>query len=360
MFLKFFYLLLLLFLFNPFPVFSLKKERLTSEQCGESLEASEEENQNSGSINEEETQKIHRLEEALKEWEARPVKEGLNRELKIPPKREFETLEAQGFDLEHIKGIDEMVEMIAVGKQWREWGLDPDVHSDYLAGKMKQHIQFMEEGVRNPGQRQRLKLLKEYGEKAVEEKRVSYEKYIKFNAMLAKALGHDKFGIGASIEDHIAMFPKIILLPTIEGIVGYITMTDGIDADIYVHGLTNEELTEYDGIQGDSFDVFDHDLLHTMRIINAKHRNNTFFYKIMKLVGEKIKHLPFEKRKDLEIARWSLMHEIPLAFPSFIREDLMQELPSLYRKKKIQKSNKEIQEIVDEFMEIYKSVFKTF
>ena len=304
--------------------------------------------------------RVSLLEKELKEWEAREVIGKLSREeLKIPQgMKESEILEAQGFEEDHIRGIDEMSETITVTKQFRELNVNPYMYMDYFGDKMEERIRFMEEGVRNPIQKRMLELLREYGEKAIEEEGVSYEKWILFNIMLVEALGNDRFKIGQSTRDLVYEFPKTILLPTTEGIVGFITMSDGIDENIYVLGQTNKETINYDGVKGGPLYVMDHDSNHIRRIINGERRTNYSFHIKMKKVRKEIKKTPVEKRKDLEIVYWILRHEKPEIWgqTSMMKEEVMSELRLYYYRKKIKKSDPEVQRIVDDFMKIYNSV----
>ena len=330
---------------------------------GKKREVTEHEPQNliNNTSEKEESEKNLHLEAELKEWGSRQVKGRLSeRELKIPQgTREEETLKEQGFDSEYIRGINEMNGMIAVAQRLRELEVDSyTTHIDYFANKIKEHLRFMEEGVMDPWQKRRLALLREYGEKAINEKSVTYEKWIQFNGLLAEALSDGALKMGKSIENLIEQFPKIILWPTTKGIVGFITINKGIESDIYILGLSNQPESKYDDVFGDPLDLFNHDLFHVRRILDAKNRTNYTFYEKMKKVREKIKNLPAEKRKPMEFIYWSLVYEKPETsplYPLMIRSQLMNEIPYLYQRDG-REGIKEVPKMVDDFMEIYNSI----
>ena len=308
-----------------------------------------------------EWERAFRLDMVLEEWSSGQVQNRLSEgELKVPQRtREEETLKEQGFHSEYIRGINEMNEMIAVAQRLRQLEVDPYTTSiDYFASKIEEHLRFMEEGAIDPWQKRRLELLRKYGEKAVEEKSVTYEKWIKFNEMLAEALSDGSIGVGKSIENIIKQFPKVILLPTTEGMVGFITISEGIKADVYVLGLSNREENKYDGIFGDPLGLFNHDLFHVNRILDAKNRTNYSFYRRMEKVREEIKNLPPEKRKPLEFIYWFLVHEKPESLPSYplmIKTHLMKQIPYLYQRDG-REGIEEVPKMVDDFMEVYNSI----
>ena len=159
----------------------------------------------------------------------------------------------------------------------------------------------MEEGAVNLNQRRKLELLREYAEIAINEKSVTYEKWIQFNGMLAEALGRKSLKVSASLEELIKDFPTIILMPTTKGKVGFITISEGIDSNVYILGLSNKQEIKYDGVTGDSLDLFNHDLFHIKRTLDAKTRINHNFYRKMREVRKQIKNLPSEKRKSMEL-----------------------------------------------------------
>lgn len=301
------------------------------------------------------------IEAELKEWGSRPIQNRLiEGELKIPQRiREERTLKEQGFNSEYIRGIDEMNEMIAVAQRLRELEVNPyTTHIDYFANKIKERIRFMKDGAVDFRQRRRLELLRGYGETAIKEQSVTYEKWIQFNGLLAAALSGGVIKVGASLESIIRQFPGIILLPTTKGIVGFITISEGIEADIYILGLSNKQENKYDGVFGDSLNLFNHDLFHIRKILDAKNRTDYAFYEKMRKVREQIKNLSPEKRKQMEFIYWFLVYEKPETLPSYplmIKSHLLDEMPSLYIRDG-REGVEEVPKMVDDFMEVYSSI----
>ena len=345
------------------PVDSVATVDDVAAEPGKRREATEHEPQNliNNTSEKEKSGRVLRLKAELKKWGSRKIKGRLSEEeLKIPQRtREEETLKEQGFNSEDVRGINEMNEMIVVAQRLRKLDVDPyTIHIDYFAAKIKERIQFMEEGAADSWQKRRLALLREYGEKAVNERSVTYEKWIQFNGFLAEALSDGNNKVGKSIQTFIGQFPRVLLLPTTKGIVGMITINKGIEADIYVLGLSNHPENKYDGIPGDPLDLFNHDLFHIRRILDAKNRTNSAFYEKMREVRKQIKNLPMEKRKPMEFIYWSLVYEKPETaplYPLMIRSQLMDEIPGLYHRDE-REGIKEVPKMVDDFMEMYNSI----
>ena len=96
-------------------------------------------------------------------------------EINIPEKtQEEKELEAQGFSAAYRRGIDEVNEWIAVREQIIKSKADPYLtHIDYFAKKMREHINYIEEGITTSSQLRKLNRLKKYARKA-DRKKTSY------------------------------------------------------------------------------------------------------------------------------------------------------------------------------------------
>ena len=257
-------------------------------------------------------------------------------ELTIPEKtNEEKTLKAQGFNEVFTRALDEVNQTIAIREQLRKMNVDPyTVHFDYFGEKMREHIDFMEKGATHSGQIKRLALLREYMETAIREKTVTYEKWIWFNVMLAEIISDSPLLGAMMVKDLIEDFPYVMLMPTTKGTVGFMAVNKGIDADVYILGLSNKPSTEYDTISGNPINFFSHDLDHAREIVNGKRnyisKNNR---KKMSLIREKMRTLPVKKRKNLELSYWIIMHEdprhLPIMTPDIVRQEIMTKASNL-------------------------------
>ena len=257
-------------------------------------------------------------------------------ELSQPKKtNEEETLKARGFSGSFTRGINEINETIAISEQLRKMTVDPyTVHFDYLGEKMREHIDFMERGAVHFGQTRRLALLREHAERAIRERTVTYEKWIWFNVMLAEIISDSNLLGGLMVKTLISYFPAVILMPTVKGTVGFITMNRGIDADVYPLGLSNKPITKYDTISGDPISFLTHDFDHTKRIVDSKRSYpNANIYKTMSLIRKKIGSFSPEKQRNLELSYWMVMHErpgyLPFKQPEHLKEEIIRNVSSL-------------------------------
>ena len=215
--------------------------------------------------------------------------------LSIPPKtNESQKLKSIGFNRAYARGIDEANEWIAIASQMREQGLSASEHHiDYLADKMREHIQFMKKGIKTPEERRRLEELTDHIKKTTKEKRFTYEQYIKSSDSLARIFEDDWQASDYVIKELIDAFPDRIAFATTTGEMGVMTMNRAGSHNIHTLGL----------IERNKHDFFQHDLGHipsssyppTPRIYNR--------------IQEKTKKLPLEKRKNIELGYWVLTHE---------------------------------------------------
>lgn len=335
------------------------------------------------------------LEEDLKKLETKKIQRRVSgEELKIPKRtKEAERLKAQGFSSDFTNGIDEMNEMIAVSKQLRKMKVDPYTdHVDFFADKIKEQISFMEKGVKNSAQRKEMNLLKESVEKAIKEKTVTYEKWIKFNIISAKTLSefhykdsihYKSFHPGDGIDHFIEKFPQKILMPTTNYKSGFITMNKGMDEHVHVLGLPNKITTFHDEA-GDPYDFLHHDLGHAKGPFFFKSYDYSKFsnYEKMKKVRQKIQDLPPKKRREQELVYWYIIHEkkpfsrnqmayeitesihgenLTVSFAELYKSQrsrsLMQRLHRPVKGRKLNKKlNKELEQIKNDFLELYDSV----
>ena len=102
-----------------------------------------------------------------------------------------------------------------------------------------------------------------------------------------------------SIDGLIRLFPKIILMPTIKGAVGIMTINRGMDRGIYIFGL----------VKNNPVDFFNHDLGHTSFALFMRGNKDDLSYRIIREIGRQKETLPPKKRRNVELVYWILEHE---------------------------------------------------
>ena len=235
--------------------------------------------------------RINYFKEAFENFKSGEIKRKVSiEELQLPARtREVQALKAHGFDSGYTGGIDEMNEMIAVGKKLRELKADPyNTHFDYFVEKMKTHIEFIDEGFLNSMQREQMDLLKQYVKTATGEESFTYEKFIRYNEMLAYISDPSTNikGAGRSIGDAseiISRFPEEILMPSIEPS-GVMTMNRGIDEDIHIAGVIRvgrfKKTIRFDNDYGGPARFWDHDTVHAREVSRAEFQHPSFKRKV--------------------------------------------------------------------------------
>ena len=191
---------------------------------------------------------------------------------------------------------------------------------------MKKHIAHIREGIlsqtdSNAKEKQnalvKLKELKEKALRAKQEKHVTYKWWVEFNRDLSKVASFPPIKEKNDFPDShfleellIYQFPLSIIFPTITGELGIMALNRAFPEGIYPIGLVNEPKT-VDGAAGVSpYGFFTHDLSHT---VGGKWRDQgynseahrQFHYRLMKV----IENLPPDKRKNIEIAYYTLIHK---------------------------------------------------
>ena len=229
--------------------------------------------------------------------------------LKIPKKtQEAKELKAQGLNSAYHRGIDEINEWIAVREQLVRLKADPyETHVDYFADKMREHIEYIEQGIKSPSQKRELTHLKKYAKELLEKKKVTYYRWLNFHISLSKILQKNggffrNFRETREIIDfEIEGFPHVIAMPTKTGEMGIMAMNKGKAHGVHPLGLKNSGK--------DSHYFFEHDISHFSgegRINRDELEElNLFYSKLM----QQTKSLPLEKRKNVELAFFVLTHE---------------------------------------------------
>lgn len=226
--------------------------------------------------------------------------------LEAPQRTSIETeLTAQGYDPDNIKGIDEIEELMAVGKQLLDLKWDRidiyTAHIPYLAQKLREYIAYMETAAGNSTQRKSFEQLKEYVEILIAEKGVSYDKWLAVSLRLADILSEVSYPIHVMVRDLLWIFPNRIVMPTIAGVVGIMALNGTRSEKVESIALVKQD-TLVDGNELTPISVVYHDKTH---ILHNAGTDKSFYDELKKLRGK----LPVKIIQNAETAYHNLTHE---------------------------------------------------
>ena len=282
--------------------------------------------------------------------------------INIPERtQEEKKLKAQGFNAAYRRGIDEVNEWIAVREQLVKLKADPYLtHVDYFAEKMREHIGYIEEGVTTTSQIRNLDRLKKYAKILIEKKQVSYYRWLKFSLSLSRILDEKtsfiwyQDGYFDINEKIVKSFPDYIAIPTTIGEMGIIAMNKGSAHGVHPLGLIREKNSLY---------FFSHDVSHY-----TPDRSSGLIYN--KLI-EHTKGLPLEKRKNIELAYFILIHEgdlqVKILDPKNVVLNIQNQVELVVRPDNEEMRglidlshnlDKKVQTLINDFLEVYLPVQK--
>lgn len=228
--------------------------------------------------------------------------------IEIPQRTSEEArLKAKGYNSAYTRGMDEILELIAVGKQLLKQNINPyTTHVPYFAKKLREYIAYMEKGISNPTQREEFDLLKQYVELLIKEEGVTYEQFIMVSLRLPNMLStRNPNLINNTAQELVYDFPETFAFPTTVGILGIIALNTIRSENFESIGLVNRQ-TAYDGAEkGEPVFLSYHDIIHIKANKDGTHKG---FYDKIK---EKREHWPVEKGKNVELAYHILTHETP-------------------------------------------------
>ena len=309
--------------------------------------------------------------------------------LRIPKRtNEEQRLKMQGFSSAYVRGIDEVNEWIAVVRQIRKLKVNPyKTHIGYFADKVKAHIDYIREGLTSSDflALRALDRLKRHAELTIQKEGVTYDWWLRFNYVLSRIYNlteeadviQEMYSLTkVNISNIVNRFPAYIIMPTTIGKMGVMAINRANMADIYIGGLINKP----EGGHGRERPVspgwfFNHDIsTHAANSINVR---STYFNRnygnIYRYLVEKIQQLPVEKKKNAELALFTLMHEgdggtfihePPFMIRSSIHETLESQILFNFNFKglmdtpphELQKIHEKVRVISDDFMRILEEV----
>ncbi|MDE0118610.1 MAG: hypothetical protein OXM55_01215 [Bdellovibrionales bacterium] len=259
-----------------------------------------------------------------------PKKKISFRELNLPPRTQEESLlRARGYNEAYIRGMDEGNEWIAVAKSLRDLNANAYItHIEYFANKIVEHTEHIKKRLRTLDlsykdkveKWDKIKLLEEQAEMRMESESVTYSWWIKFNYELVSLLGSELVS-RYDIDTVLSFFPISILMPTTIGELGIITMNKVTSHGVDPVGVVNTyKYVDAVGKVSPQY-FFLHDVGHAISGIMKRVRasyNDQLYEKLM----EAIKNETIEKRKNVEFAYFTLMHEVRRPYIDMSPNDL--------------------------------------
>ena len=279
--------------------------------------------------------------------------------LPLPTNKEAE-LKAQGYGPAYRKGMDDVNEWVAVRRQLQELRANPyTTHIEYFADKIEAHISFASKGLGSSiskSQAQALAELQTSAERAIKEERVTYKWWLEFNDQLSFILSNRDYHSRLShegrlnfkekekkIEQMISFFPLWIMVPTLKGELGIITLNRSLNEGVFPIGLISKETKVHDMTLDSAF-FLAHDIAH----VEFSLKLNTNQYS----VGHRLRHkkmlelmeaLPSNKRKWAELVYFNAIHEL---FSEYLTEDIL--LSNKPKEEIINTLSKTVQEFLKE------------
>ena len=255
-------------------------------------------------------------------------------EVKIPPRvREEARLRKQEFNTAYTRGADEWEEWMAVTEQLRETEMNPyEDHVPYFAKKLREYMAYMERGIKTSWQREQFELLKSYTELIIREEGVTYVQFLAVSLRVPDILSNeDRPGTAHPFvaQEQASKFPQKMAVPITVGELGFIPLNKGEGPEVSPIALVTSTRM-IDGSERNPIAVAYHDENH----IELKPGTEKWFHE--ELMKRK-ENLPFERRRNIELAYHILVYEIIYKKGTFIdnqegmEEDIENGLHALIR-----------------------------
>ena len=207
-----------------------------------------------------------------------------------------------------------MEEWLAVAEQLRMQQANAyETHVPYFGKKLRESIIYMETGITNSTQREQMDIVKEYTELLIREEGVTYAQFLAVNLRLPDILSTEDRPSTAYpffIQNRANEFPQKMAVPTILGEIGFIPLNKGEGSGISPMALVTRDRM-VDGSRRNPIDVAYHDDSH----METKGGTEKWFHE--ELMKRK-EHLPFEQRRNIELAYHILTYETKYKEGTFI------------------------------------------
>ena len=269
------------------------------------------------------------------------------REKSPSPVSEYERLKREGYRESYIAGMDEVMNFLKFTQETlRGGGVDSQrSHLEYFDALIDTHFDYMERGIRQQWRGdgvsmtrrlEKLADLKAQAQERQREQKVTYAFWIDLNNRLVQIAsrdmrehqGNDSLQILENWTTALLdRFPDVILMPLIDGIIGYIPMNRAVAQRVYPLAVVSD-VRKIDGVQEDPLGTLLHDFPHLFLI-----EKNLFSEGATSLHGEllrKINVLPKKKREMAEFVYYVLSHEVATPVVPVLRRVLDYPLSRLY------------------------------
>ena len=303
--------------------------------------------------------------------------------LPVPPKtNEEQAFKVQGFSSAYVRGLDKVNEWVSVISQIRKLKVNPyKTHIEYFANHIEAHVEHVRRGL-DPSSfhaLRNLERLRRHAERTVQEEGVTYSWWIRFNYALSRVSDLTMSDVDVmrspsslsriGIHNLVNRFPAYVVMPTIMGKMGVMSINRATQHDIYVGGLVSGKNTGHGKETVSPEWFFDHDIrVHAVRAIDARstYRDKKHGGDYALLI-ERMQSLTGEKRRNVELAYYIITHERgDAAFldkpPLYIRSPVYQTLDGqiandfnfkgLLDTSGGKKMNEQVKQVVDDFMKV--------
>lgn len=155
-----------------------------------------------------------------------------------------------------------------------------------------------------------LAFLEESAAKAIQNKTVTYDWWLRFNRYIVKLMHSAEY---TSLSDEelqhpVENFPQEIIIPSLHGEIGIMTINRAIPKGVYIYSMgTNEEFQTLEAFT-------EHDEGHIIQIRGANLRADPAYNLFHNKWVEAVEDLPINKQKNIEIIYHLLIFEEPQQF----------------------------------------------
>ena len=236
---------------------------------------------------------------------------------KIDSRMSEQELKNQGYTADYYRGLNDLHEWVAVKKKLQDLGANPyKTHIEYFAKKVEEHIAFATKEMSwfaSYEQKTGLAQLKEEAQKAILEKRVTYEWWVNFHIQLSIVLTKQNEGksiveiwIKEKIEKIVSHFPEYILFPTPLGLLGFMTFNRAFIEGVYPVGLISRK-QRADNLKMNPRMFLFHDMAHAWKhmVFKPVDKHISMRRKMLDIMET----LSLEKRTLTELVYFIAIHE---------------------------------------------------
>ena len=259
----------------------------------------------------------------------------------LPETSKEQPLKQRGYSSAYTKYVDELTRWNTIRQRFQSFKVNPyKTHIPYLQEFIDPYISYMKKGVEflptpklKKGAIDRLTELENRANKAIRDKTITYQWWLKFIMNLSQTLQyeHKTDRITDNVEEALLEYFPLIIVAPIRGEGGIIAFNETGPVGVHALGLINKRLKVHGHPNYPPFEFTSHDLLHLfqsmqLRVSSFNTGHELFHNRLMDLKKE----LTDEQRKNVELAYFLLTHEE--AYKAFIQNS-PQEMRTALKKK---------------------------